>query len=79
MILLLCFNQQRLLTYLHKLIHPDQSGFMPARNTALNLRRLYGVLARASTIQEDSVIMSLDAKMAFDMIEWPFLFASLER
>lgn len=68
---------KRLLKVITKLVHPDQSGFIPARNTALNLRRLNGVLSRASTIQEEAVIVSLDA--ASDAIEWPCMFAALRK
>lgn len=69
----------RLLRIVTRLVHPDQFGFMPARNTSLNLRRLHGVMARASTIQEDTVIVSLDAASAFDTIEWPCMFAVLSK
>lgn len=67
----------RLLTVVTQLVHPDQSGFMPARNTSLNIRRLNVVLSRASTIQEEAVIVSLDEASAFDTIEWPCMFAAL--
>lgn len=59
----------RLQPLLTTLVHPDQSGFMPGRNTAMNLRRLHGVMARIPTIQEEAVILSLDASMAFDRVE----------
>lgn len=67
----------RLQPHLQTLIHPDQSGFMPNRNTALSLRRLHSVIVRRDTIEEDAAILSLDAHMAFDKVEWPFLFAVL--
>lgn len=50
---------------------------MLGRNTALNLRRLHSVMAHRPTIQEEAIILSLDARMAFDLVEWPFLFAVL--
>ena len=50
------------------IIHPDQSGFMPNRNTALNLRRLHGVMTRAHLLGEDALLFSLDARKAFDMV-----------
>lgn len=69
----------RLVTVISGLIHRDQSGFMPHRNTALNIRRVQGVMGRADTIQEAAVIVSLDATMAFDTIEWNYLSAVLEK
>lgn len=67
----------RLVKVIDSLVHPDQSGFMPRRNTALNLRRVHGVLGRAHTIQEEAILVSLDASMAFDRVEWPYLMAVL--
>lgn len=69
----------RLIKIISTLVQPDQSGFMPHRNTALNLRRLHGVLAGANKIHEPAVLVLLDAAMAFDMVEWPYLFAVLEK
>lgn len=69
----------RLKPILTKLIHPDQSGFMPHRNTALNLRRLHGVLGRCHTIQEDAIVVSLDATMAFNTLEWTYMMAVLKK
>lgn len=69
----------RLLRVISRMVHPDQSGFMPARNTSLNLRRLHGVLARVPTIREDVVVVSLDAASAFDTIEWSCMFAVLQK
>lgn len=70
----------RLSPVIKSLIHPDQSGFMPHRSTRLNLRRLYGVMHVASKHPEvPAAVVSLDAHMAFDSIEWDYLFAVLEK
>lgn len=67
----------RLTPHLTTLIHPDQTCFMPGGNTAMNLRRLHNVLSRMGSVQEEAVVLSLDAKMAFDSVEWNYLFAVL--
>lgn len=67
----------RLTPHLPALIQPDQTGFMPGGNTAMNLRRLHNVLGRQHTIGEQAAILSLDAKMAFDSVEWNYLLAVL--
>ena len=69
----------RLIKVITKLIHPDQSGFMPGRCTAFNLRHLHGVLAKATEIKEDVAILSLDAQMAFDTVEWSFMTETLRK
>lgn len=48
------------------LIHPDQTGFMPAKNTAYNLRRLYMNLQARHDQVGSRVMVSLDAAKAFD-------------
>lgn len=59
------------------LIHPDQSGFIPVRSTAMNLRRLLQVQGGAD-INSEAVVISLEAKKAFDYsLAWSFLFATL--
>ena len=69
----------RLLGVISSLIHPDQSGFMPNRSTALNLRRLHGVLSRVPYIGEPAAVLSLDAKMAFDIMEWGYMLEVLRK
>lgn len=69
----------RLLAVLPSLIHDDQSGFLPGHNMALNIRRVHNVMGRQSHLQEDGAILSLDATMAFDSMEWSYLFEVLAR
>ena len=47
----------RLITVISNLAHADQSGFMPKRNTALNLRRLQAVISQIPTVDEEAVIL----------------------
>lgn len=61
--------ENRLIKTITKLVHPDQSGFMPHRNTALNIRQVHGVMGRADTIRESSIIVFLVAAMAFGTLE----------
>ncbi|XP_073480018.1 uncharacterized protein [Aquarana catesbeiana] len=61
------------------LIHPDQTGFMPGKNTAFNLRRLYMNLQSQHTEVGSRVVVSLDAAKAFDSVEWRYLWECLHR
>lgn len=71
---------ERLLRVLPELIHTDQSGFMPCRSTRHKLRRLQGVLYMTEDVGAvETALMALDASMAFDSIEWPYLFMVLQK
>lgn len=59
----------RLSTMISSLIHQDQTGFIPGKSTAINLRRLYLNLQIPSDYQGSRVICSLDADKAFDSVE----------
>lgn len=69
---------KRLSSVINKLVHNDQTGFVPGRCSLHNLRRLCNIIY-SSKIQEDLVVLSLDAEKAFDQVEWPYLFAVLEK
>ncbi|KAJ1118887.1 hypothetical protein NDU88_007074 [Pleurodeles waltl] len=66
----------RLLPYLSDLIHHDQSGFVPGRNTFLNIRRLIRILH--STTETEAVAVALDIEKAFDTLGWEYLIRTLK-
>lgn len=55
------------------IIHSDQSGIMPQKSTAINLRRLFLNLQTGTDREGDRELLSLDAHKAFDSIEWQYL------
>lgn len=59
------------------LIHPDQTGFMPAKNTAYNLRRLHMNIQAEHDQLGSRVVASLDAAKVFDSVEWDYLWECL--
>lgn len=59
------------------LIHVDQAGFMPGRNTSFNLRRLYINLKAVHADVDSRVIVALDTAKAFDSVEWRYLWGCL--
>ncbi|XP_069507981.1 aquaporin-10 isoform X1 [Ambystoma mexicanum] len=68
----------RLLPHMPQLVHPDQCGFIPTRSTALNLRRLVGIMAQIKP-EAQAVAVSLDAEKAFDSLWWNYPFKVLEK
>ena len=47
--------------------------------TLLNLRQLHTIVGQADKIGEDALVPSLDARMAFDSIEWGYMMEVLSR
>lgn len=68
----------RLEDVIPKIIHADQTGFVKNRYGADNVRRLLHILNTAQKNLNPMLIMSMDAKKAFDRIEPSFLFRTLE-
>uniref|UniRef100_A0A667XLN8 Reverse transcriptase domain-containing protein n=1 Tax=Myripristis murdjan TaxID=586833 RepID=A0A667XLN8_9TELE len=69
----------RLECVLPSLVHSDQVGYVKGRTVANNIRRLLHVMNKAALLQHPAVMLSLDAEKAFDRIEWPYLFNTLEK
>ncbi|KAJ1132607.1 hypothetical protein NDU88_010914 [Pleurodeles waltl] len=64
----------RLLPHMTKLVHTDQNGFIPARSTSLNLRRVFSVLHMPRALRPPAgVLLAVDFEKAFDSIRWDYL------
>jgi hypothetical protein len=82
---LIC-NDQKLLTsilarrvqqHITTLINPDQTGFIPSRQGANNIRRTLNVITCAKKNKQTSMLISFDAQKAFDTVNWDFLYRTL--
>lgn len=69
----------RLKDHITKLIHSDQTGFIPKRHIYFNMRRLFNLMYSTARSSDDSIVIALDAEKAFDQVEWPYMFAVLSR
>ncbi|KAJ1213209.1 hypothetical protein NDU88_000847 [Pleurodeles waltl] len=64
---------QKLKKVLPSLIHPDQCGFMPARNTRHCVRRLHVALANQNLLTSPLALLLLDFEKVFDTVDWTCL------
>lgn len=70
---------RRLETVIPKITDPDQTGFIPGRQSFYNMRLLFNVLYSSHSARQVKVVLSLDAEKAFDRVEWDYLFLVLDK
>ena len=71
---------RRLSLVITKIIHHDQTGFIPKRYSSYNLRRLFNIIySKRVNGDRELAVISLDAEKAFDQVEWPYLFNIMEK
>uniref|UniRef100_A0A803JR33 Reverse transcriptase domain-containing protein n=1 Tax=Xenopus tropicalis TaxID=8364 RepID=A0A803JR33_XENTR len=68
---------RRLAKVIKYLVGEDQTGFIPEKTTALNLRRLFLNMSITHTNSTTRAVAALDIAKAFDTVEWPFLWEVL--
>lgn len=56
-----------------KLNNPDQTGLIPGRQGANNIRRTLNIITCAKKSVQNSMLISLDAQKAFNTVNWQFL------
>lgn len=61
------------------LLHLDQVGFMPNKNTVFNLRRLFMNLQSNQDNVSSRVVVCLDTAKAFDSVECEYLWECIHR
>ncbi|GBG78683.1 hypothetical protein CBR_g27907 [Chara braunii] len=68
----------RLTAVLPGLVHPTQTGFVPARQILTNVIMVREVLERATEQEPPLAVMLLDFEKAYDRVRWSFLLQGLE-
>lgn len=68
---------KRIQKIIHKLVKPDQTGFITNRHGVDNVRRALHLQFIAAKRDTPSALLSLDAQSAFDRISWAFLLHTL--
>ena len=69
----------RICKYLHKLIHPDQTGFIKGRYIGENIFKMLNIIEYLDGEQVDALLINIDFEKAFDNLEWDFIDYCLKR
>ena len=68
----------QLATHIGKLLHPDQSGFVPNRSIFDPIRLAETMIAYADYTEENGAIVALDQEKAYDKIDHKYLIDTLK-
>ena len=66
--------------HIKKIIHHDQVGIIPGMQRFFNVQKSINVIHHVNKLKNKShMIISIDAKKAFDKIQHPFMIKKLSR
>lgn len=68
----------RIKNILGNIINEDQTGFLPGRLMATNIRQLYDLLFYTEKHNIPGLLLLIDFAAAFDTVSWSFMIKSLE-
>ena len=70
---------ERMKRILPKIIHNNQSGYIPGRNIAENIRSILDIMDYTKAKNIPGLLLFIDFEKAFDSLDWVFLEKSLEQ
>ena len=68
----------QLMTPIHRLVHPDQAGFIPQRSIFNHTKLAHTIIHYAEVMDYDGAIIALDQEKAYDKIRHDYLWKTLE-